>query len=71
MDEYPVPTYATSNYLEWLHPGLDAEKQARQQEIARNMSRMLAESYWRQLRENRQSWENSLKDHTDEADYEN
>ena len=56
MNEYPEPTYATSNYLEWLHPGLDAERQARQEEIARKMSRMMAESYWKQLHDRREAW---------------
>jgi len=56
MDEYPAPTYATSNYLEWLHPGLSEERMARQEEIARRMSRMMAESYWKELHERREAW---------------
>ena len=64
------PTYATSGYLDWLHPNLDAERQARQLEIHRRMSQMMVESYWRQIHENRERFFNSLKDHTDEADYE-
>jgi len=56
MDEYPVPTYATSNYLEWLHPGLNAEKQVRQLEIHRKMSQMMVESYWKQIHDRREAW---------------
>ena len=69
MDEYP--TYATTNYLYWLNGDMDKERHDRQEEIHRRMSQMMVESYWRQLHDNRQRWENSLKDHTDEADYEN
>lgn len=65
-----MPTYATTNYLDWLNPNATPESRARQEEIHRRMSQMMVESYWRQLHDNRQRWENSLKDHTDEADYE-
>jgi len=59
------PTYATTNYLEWLHPGLSEERRARQEEIHRRMSQMMVEAYWRQIHENRERFFNSLKDHTD------
>ncbi len=62
-------TYATSGYLDWLHPGLDAEKQARQLEIHRRMSQLMVEAYWRQIHENRQRWSeglnNTLEDYTE------
>lgn len=51
-----LPTYASSGYLEWLHPGLDEEKQARQLEIHRKMSQMMVESYWKQIHDRRESW---------------
>ena len=51
-----VPSYASSGYLDWLHPGLDAEKQARQLEIHKRMSQMLVEAYWRQIHERREAW---------------
>ena len=55
-----MPSYASSGYLDWLHPGLDAEKQARQLEIHKRMSQMLVESYWRQIGYNREQWLKNL-----------
>lgn len=56
MNEYPEPTYATTNYLYWLNPDLDKEKHDRQEEIHRRMSQMMVEAYWRQIHERREQW---------------
>lgn len=53
-----MPSYASTNYLEWLNPGLSEEKRARQEEIHRRMSHMMAEAYWRELRDRKQAWWN-------------
>jgi hypothetical protein len=38
-----------TNYLVWLNPQISPEQLERQQEIARTMSRMIAERYWQEL----------------------
>lgn len=53
-----MPSYASTNYLEWLNPGLSEEKRARQEEIHRRMSHMMAEAYWRELHDRKQAWWN-------------
>lgn len=55
-DNHILHTYATSGYLDWLRPEMTPEKRARQEEIARRMSQLMAEAYWQQLRQHKDEW---------------
>ena len=55
-DHIDYPLYATAYYMERMHPGLDLERRMRQEEIAKRISHMLTENYYREIRENREQW---------------
>lgn len=61
--------FPATNYIEFLHPGIDAAQRERQLQIHQKMSRMLVESYWRQIRESRDRlFDNQLEDYVDDLD---